>query len=73
MQKLSSRIGIALTSADLDISTRLLLRVRGTRENLGIYSPLKYIEYRVYGYLIIRYPKPYSIYLRGTVYGVSQN
>ena len=29
--------------------------------------PLRYIEYGVYGDLIIRYPKPYSIYLRGTM------
>ena len=29
--------------------------------------PLKQIEYGVYGDLIIRYPKPYSIYLRGTL------
>ena len=28
--------------------------------------PLKKIGYRVYGDLIIIYPKPYSIYLRGT-------
>ena len=27
----------------------------------------KGIEYGVYGNLIIRYPKPYSIYLRGTI------
>ena len=29
-------------------------------------SPLKYIEYGVYGDLVIIYTKPYSIYLRGT-------
>ena len=29
--------------------------------------PLKYIEYGVYGDLIIKYPKPYSIYLRGNI------
>ena len=28
---------------------------------------LKWIEYGQYGGLIIIYPKPYSIYLRGTV------
>ena len=28
---------------------------------------LKQIEYGVYGDLIIIYPKPYSIYLRGTI------
>ena len=33
---------------------------------LGI-VPLKYIEYGVYGDVIITYPKPYSIYLRGTI------
>ena len=31
------------------------------------YSPLKWIEYGVYGDLFIAYPKPYSIYLTGTV------
>ena len=30
--------------------------------------PLKKIEYGVYGGLIIIYPKPYYIYLRGTIY-----
>ena len=29
--------------------------------------PLKQIEYGVYGDLIILYPRPYSIHLRGTV------
>ena len=29
--------------------------------------PLKYVECGVYGDLIMIYPKPYSIYLRGTV------
>ena len=29
--------------------------------------PLKQIEYGVYGDLITTYPKPYSIYLRGTI------
>ena len=29
--------------------------------------PLKYIQYGVYGDLIIIYPKPYSIYLRETI------
>ena len=29
--------------------------------------PLKWIEHGVYGMGIIRYPKPYSIYLRGTI------
>ena len=29
--------------------------------------PLKYIEYMVYRDLITIYPKPYSIYLRGTI------
>ena len=31
-------------------------------------DPLKYLEYRVYGDLIIVYPKPYPIYLRGTMH-----
>ena len=29
--------------------------------------PLNYIEYGIYGGLIIIYPKPYSIYLRGNI------
>ena len=33
----------------------------------GVIVPLKWIEYGVYGDLIIIYPKPYSIYLRGTI------
>ena len=33
----------------------------------GFMVTLKYIEYGVYGDLIVIYPKPYSIYLRGTV------
>ena len=32
--------------------------------------PLKYVEYGVDGDLVIIYPEPYFIYLRGTVYGV---
>ena len=40
---------------------------------LGIYSAkaplaLKQVKYGVYGDLILIYPKPYSIYLRGTIY-----
>ena len=43
---------------------KLLFRVWG----LGYILPLKYIEYEVYGDLILVYPKPYSIYfLRGTI------
>ena len=34
---------------------------------LKIIVPLKSIEYGVYGDHIILYPKPYSIYLRGTI------
>ena len=34
---------------------------------VGVIIPLKLIEYGVYGDLIIMYPKPYSIYLRGTI------
>ena len=30
-------------------------------------APLNEMEYGVYGDLIIIYPKPYSIYLRGTI------
>ena len=33
----------------------------------GLGFRVKGIEYGVYGDLIIKYPKPYSIYLRGTV------
>ena len=33
----------------------------------GFIVPLKQIEYGVYGDFIIIYPKPYSIYLRGTI------
>ena len=33
----------------------------------GYIVPLKKIEYGVYGILIITYPKPYSMYLRGTI------
>ena len=29
--------------------------------------PLKWIEYGIYRYLIIIWPKPYSIFLRGTI------
>ena len=29
--------------------------------------PLKYIEDGVYGDLLITYPEPYSIYIRGTI------
>ena len=35
----------------------------------GYIVPRKHIEYWVYGDLIIIYPKPYSIYVRGTVTG----
>ena len=35
--------------------------------NLEAIVPLNYIEYGVYGDLIMMYPKPYSIYLRGTI------
>ena len=39
-------------------------------QGLGLWSPLsnlKQIEYGVYADLIIRFPKPYSMYLRGTI------
>ena len=39
----------------------------GYVRGLGCVVLLKYIEYGVYGDLIILYPKPYSIYLRGTI------
>ena len=39
-------------------------RVRGLSK---LIVPLKYIELGVYGDLIITYPKPYSIYLRGII------
>ena len=39
---------------------------REGREGSGsVIVPLKYIEYGVYGDLIITYQKPYSIYLKG--------
>ena len=41
----------------------LELRAQGS----GFIVLLKQIEYGVYGDLIIIYPKPYSIYLRGTI------
>ena len=34
---------------------------------LGLIVPLKWIEHGAYGDLSIIYPKPYSIYLRGTI------
>ena len=34
---------------------------------LNLIVPLKKIEYGVYGDLLVLYPKPYSIYLRGTI------
>ena len=36
-------------------------------KGLGLIVPLKWIEYGVYGDLIMTCPKPYSIYLRGTI------
>ena len=36
-----------------------------TGGSVWTFVPLKQIEFGVYGELIIRYPKPYSIYLRG--------
>ena len=35
---------------------------------LGAMVPLEQIEYGVYGDLIIISPRPYSIYLRGTIF-----
>ena len=37
------------------------------RRALGHIVPLKYLEYEVYRDLIIIYPKPYSLYLRGSI------
>ena len=34
---------------------------------IGFIVPLKWIDYGVYADLILIYPKPYSIYLRGTI------
>ena len=37
---------------------------------LGLYGdivPLKNLEYGVFGDLVIIYPKPYPIYVRGTI------
>ena len=40
----------------------------GGHAAIRIIVPLKWIEYgAVYGDLVIIYPKPYSIYLRGTI------
>ena len=47
----------------MDFSDRGILRHPG-----GIFS-LKSIEFGVYADLITIYPTPYSIYLRGTIYG----
>ena len=38
-----------------------------TIEGLRFKSPFKQIEYGVYGDFILIYPKPYSIYFRGTI------
>ena len=35
--------------------------------NLSPIVPLKWIAFGIYGVLIIIYPKPYSIYFRGTI------
>ena len=41
--------------------------------SLEFIVPLELIEYGIYGDLIITYPKPYSIYLRGTIgFGVEK-
>ena len=34
---------------------------------IGVIVPLKWIEYGLYGDLIIICPKPYSVYLTGTI------
>ena len=39
-----------------------------TVQGSGFKVPLKYMKYRVPGDLIILYPKPYSIYFRGTIF-----
>ena len=36
-------------------------------------GPVRWIEYGVYGDLIIIYTKPYSIYLRGTIGPIMHN
>ena len=39
-----------------------------TNQNSTPRVPLKWIEHGAYGDLTIIYPRPYSIYLRGTIY-----
>ena len=42
----------------------MAFQIQGT---VVVIVPLKKIEYRVYGDPIIVFPKPYSIYTRGTI------
>ena len=39
----------------------------GVCPTLGFIVSLKWIEYGVYGDVTVRYPKPFSMYLRGTI------
>ena len=39
----------------------------GKKKSLNDTVPLEKLEYGVYGDLLVIYPKPYSIYLRGTL------
>ena len=45
-----------------------MIPIRNVQQVAEIIVPLKEIECGVCGNLIIIYPKPYSIYLRGTIY-----
>ena len=56
------------TACELSLETQGLQVVSSpTTEPVKYIVPLKYIEYGEYGDLIIKYPRPYSIYLRGTI------
>ena len=54
---------LSLESETMTSSTNS--QVSSTHETI---VPLEWIEHGVYGGFIITYPRPYSIYLRGTVY-----
>ena len=47
--------------------TPLMFAASGLSLGLGFIVPPQYMEYEVYGDLIMIYLKPYSIYLRGSI------
>ena len=52
----------------LDVLSKKKKQVRASGSVARPYIvPLKWVEHGVYGDLILTYPKPYSIYLRGTI------